>query len=268
MLHPRQASAARASAHGTLPKMRLVEVSRRLSERVNALTFAAPVTHVYNPLDYARSSHEAYLQKYGASRRIALLIGMNPGPFGMAQTGVPFGDVTFVRDFLGIQAPVGRPVAEHPKRPIAGFDCRRCEISGTRLWGWVRSRFGTPEAFFRDHFVANYCPLVFMEASGRNRTPDKLPPAERAALFAACDDALRRLVDLLRPEVVVGIGSFAERRAREALAGFPGDIGAMLHPSPASPLANRDWAAQADAALIRIGLSVPPGASAPRRSAQ
>jgi single-strand selective monofunctional uracil DNA glycosylase len=245
--------------------MRLVEVSRRLSERVSALTFAAPITHVYNPLDYARASHEMYLRKYGAGRRKVLLIGMNPGPFGMAQTGVPFGDVASVRDFLAVHAPVGRPLSEHPKRPIDGFDCRRSEVSGTRLWGWVRSRFGTPEAFFRDYFVANYCPLVFMEASGRNRTPDKLPGAERVALFAACDDALRQLVDQLRPDVVVGIGSFAERRAREALAGFSGNIGGMLHPSPASPLANRDWDAQADEALKRIGLICVSGKRVSRR---
>jgi single-strand selective monofunctional uracil DNA glycosylase len=214
------------------------------------------VTHVYNPLEYARRSHEAYLRKYGAGHRRVLLVGMNPGPFGMAQTGVPFGDVASVRDFLGIRAPVHRPDIEHPKRPVEGFDCPRCEISGTRLWGWVRNRFGTPEAFFRDHFVANYCPLVFMEASGRNRTPDKLPGAERVALFAACDEALRQMVDVLRPEVVIGVGGFAERRAREALAGFNGRIGSMLHPSPASPLANRDWEGQADEALNRLGLRV------------
>ena len=235
--------------------MRLIAVSRRLSEAVSALTFAAPVTHVYNPLEYARRPHEAYLRRYGTGPRRVVLIGMNPGPFGMAQTGVPFGDVTRVRDFLGITGPVERPRDQHPKRLVEGFACRRCEISGTRLLGWIEARFGTPDAFFRDYFVANYCPLVFMESSGRNRTPDKLAADERAALFAACDEALRALVATLRPEVVVGIGGFAERRAREALAGVDVRIGDMLHPSPASPLANRDWAAQADAALVRLGVA-------------
>ena len=218
---------------------------------MNALTFAPPVTHVYNPLEYARAPHEAYLTKYGAGRRRVLLVGMNPGPFGMAQTGVPFGDVACVRDFLGIGGPVHSPAVQHPSRPIDGFDCGRCEISGTRLWGWVRDRFGTADAFFRDHFVANYCPLVFMEASGRNRTPDKLPAHEREPLFAACDEALREIARQLEPDVVIGIGAFAERRAREALAESGVRISGMLHPSPASPLANRDWAGQADAALQR-----------------
>jgi single-strand selective monofunctional uracil DNA glycosylase len=233
--------------------MSLVDVSRRLSDRVGALTFGPPVTHVYNPLEYARRPHEAYLRRYGVNPRRILLVGMNPGPFGMAQTGVPFGDVTLVRDFLGIGGAVDKPRREHPKRPVDGFDCPRCEVSGTRLWGWIRNRFGTAEAFFRDHFVANYCPLVFMEASGRNRTPDKLPTAERVALFAACDEALRQTVDILRPELVIGVGGFAERRAREALPGFGGRIGVMLHPSPASPLANRNWDAQADKTLNELG---------------
>jgi single-strand selective monofunctional uracil DNA glycosylase len=161
-----------------------------------------------------------------------------------------------VRDFLGIQAPVTKPAREHPRRPIEGFDCPRCEISGTRLWGWIRDRFGTPEAFFRDCFVANYCPLVFMEASARNRTPDKLPAAERARLFAACDEALRQTVALMQPAFVIGVGGFAERRAREALAGFSGTIGGILHPSPASPRANRDWPRQAERQLRRLGVAL------------
>jgi single-strand selective monofunctional uracil DNA glycosylase len=223
---------------------------------VSALTFAPPVTHVYNPLEYARVPHEAYLTKYGVGRKRVLLVGMNPGPFGMAQTGVPFGDVACVRDFLGIHGRVDSPAVQHSSRPIEGFDCGRCEISGTRLWGWVRDRFGTADAFFRDHFVANYCPLVFMEASGRNRTPDKLPAHEREPLFAACDEALREIVQVLRPEVVIGIGAFAERRACEALADSGVRISSMLHPSPASPLANRNWAEAADAALQRARAAI------------
>ena len=96
---------------------------------------------------------------------------MNPGPFGMAQTGIPFGDVTMVRDFLGIDGAVGRPEREHPKRRVEGMACARSEVSGTRLWGWARDEFGTAEHFFGRFFVANYCPLVFMEASARNLDP-------------------------------------------------------------------------------------------------
>jgi single-strand selective monofunctional uracil DNA glycosylase len=246
---------ARAAEHA--PVVDLISASRDLSLAVGRLRFGPPVTHVYNPLEYAWRAHEAYLTRYGNGTRRVLLVGMNPGPFGMAQTGVPFGDVAMVRDFLGIHTPVGKPAVEHPRRVVQGFDCPRCEISGTRLWGWARNRFGTPDAFFRTFFVANYCPLVFIEESARNRTPDKLPAAERAQLFDACDEALRRVVDVLQPDVVVGVGGFAERRAREALHRFTGTIGGMLHPSPASPLANRNWAQQAERDLGRLGVELP-----------
>ena len=180
------------------------------------------------------------------------MVGMNPGPFGMAQTGVPFGDVAMVRDFVGVTGHVGKPEHEHSARPIAGFACSRSEVSGTRFWGWARDRFGTPDRFFGRVFVANWCPLVFMAASGRNVTPDKLPADERAELFAVCDEALAQTVAALRPRLVVGIGRFAEKRARLAL-GSGIEIGCITHPSPASPAANRDWAGTIDAQLRELG---------------
>jgi single-strand selective monofunctional uracil DNA glycosylase len=231
----------------------LVTISRGLCEQVAALRFPS-VPYVYNPLDYARAPHEAYLERWGAtSPREVLMLGMNPGPFGMAQTGVPFGDVAMVRTFVGITGPVGKPRREHPRRPITGFDCTRSEVSGTRFWGWARERFGNAERFFERVFVANWCPLVFMEDSGRNRPPDKLAAAERAELFRACDDALSRIVEALRPTLVVGIGRFAEQRARTALGWSEVRIGGILHPSPASPAANRDWPGLVDAQLRALG---------------
>ena len=230
----------------------LIDISAELSVGVEKLDFPS-VPFVYNPLVYARAPHEAYLERWGAKTpREVLLVGINPGPFGMAQTGVPFGDVAMVRDFLGITGPVGRPVREHPRRPITGFECTRSEVSGTRFWGWARDRFSTADRFFDRVFVANWCPLVFMDESGRNRTPDKLPAPERAPLFDTCDEALASIVNVLRPALVVGIGRFAERRAHEAL----GDgirIGSIPHPSPASPAANRGWAEAVDARLRELG---------------
>ena len=237
----------------------MIAIDRALSEAVNALRFADPVTHIYNPLDYARDPHEQYLQRFAGAQGRILLLGMNPGPFGMAQTGVPFGEVSLVRDWMGIDAPVERPAKEHPKRPVEGFACTRSEVSGQRLWGWARDRFGSPERFFEQFFVINYCPLAFMEASGRNRTPDKLPAAERADLYAICDQALRDWVTTLKPSRLLGVGRFAEQRANKALAGHPQKptIGTLLHPSPASPVANRGWAPQAEAQLAAMGVPLP-----------
>jgi single-strand selective monofunctional uracil DNA glycosylase len=220
------------------------------------LRFAEPVCCVYNPLEYARAPHELYAHRYGGGPKEVLLLGMNPGPFGMVQTGVPFGDVAMVRDWLRIVAAVAKPRAEHPKRPVLGFECHRTEISGARLWGWARERFHTPERFFERFFVANYCPLAFVESSGRNRTPDKLPAAELQALLSACDDALRDVVRVLRPHIVIGVGGFAERRARAALGGENVAVGTMLHPSPASPLANTGWAAIVERQLASLGVDL------------
>jgi len=288
--------------------MQLIQASRELSERVGKLKFGAPITHVYNPLEYAQAPHELYLERFGGSRKRVVFLGMNPGPFGMAQTGVPFGEVAAVRDWLKIRAEIGKPAKEHPKRPVTGFDCERSEVSGRRLWGLFATRFGAAEDFFAEHFVTNYCPLVFCEASGRNFTPDKLPAAEQARLLAACDGHLRRVVEILEPEWLIGVGGFAQKRAEAVAAWFntgfnlkarhrksqfnahphpcplprgegesspvAGKIeahsvkanrgissvralkaGVMLHPSPASPAANRgDWGETATGQLIKLGV--------------
>ncbi|MRD73501.1 single-stranded DNA-binding protein [Rhodocyclus tenuis] len=231
----------------------LIAAARELSVAVDALDFSPAASHVYNPLGYAWAAHEAYLRRYGAGRKRVVFLGMNPGPFGMAQCGVPFGEVAAVRDWLGIVTPIGKPAHENPKKPVEGFACTRSEVSGRRLWGLFRERFGTAEAFFAEHFVANWCPLAFFD-DGRNLTPDKLPAALTAPLNATCDAHLRRVVAALRPEWVVGIGGFAEARAQEALAGMDVRIGRILHPSPASPAANRDWAGTATRQLAALGL--------------
>lgn len=234
----------------------LTRISRRLSKAVDALSFGAPTAFVYNPLAYARKPHEAYLERFGAGPKEAVFLGMNPGPFGMAQTGVPFGDPGFVRDWMGLTGEVGAPPREHPKRRIIGLTSPRAEVSGTRLWGWAKDRCGTPEAFFERFFVLNYCPLVFMEEGGRNRVPEKLPKGEREPLFAACDEALRKSVEALAPKMVIGVGKFAEDRARRVLGEDGPKIGRVLHPSPASPLANKGWAAQADVQLAALGVEL------------
>jgi single-strand selective monofunctional uracil DNA glycosylase len=235
----------------------LIHIARELGDEANRLHFAPPVTHVYNPLDYAWDAHRQYLARYGAAPKEILFLGMNPGPWGMAQTGVPFGEVHAVREWLRIDAAIGRPDHEHPKRPVEGLGCTRSEVSGARLWGWARDVFGTPERFFTRLFIANYCPLAFLEEGGRNRTPDKLPAAERQPLVEVCDRALRRTVEHLQPRWVIGVGAFAEGRARAALDGLDVVIGRILHPSPANPAANRGWAEKASRELRELGVKLP-----------
>jgi single-strand selective monofunctional uracil DNA glycosylase len=233
-----------------------VNISRWLSREVNLLQFGTPITCVYNPLVYARKPHESYLKQHAKQGIDVLFLGMNPGPWGMAQTGVPFGEISLVRDFLGIDEVVRQPPIIHPKRPIDGFSCTRSEVSGKRLWGWVQNRFKKVSAFNKRFFVANYCPLVFMEESGRNRTPDKLPAREYEPLFQACDEALRRLVEWCQPKHVIGVGKFAESRALAAMSNSNISIGTILHPSPASPAANRGWQKQVEKQLHSQGIKI------------
>lgn len=233
---------------------KLIAAARDLAARVDRLKFQPPVTHVYNPLDYARTAHELYLRKFGGTQKRAIFLGMNPGPFGMAQTGIPFGEIAAVRDWMKISTPVKKPAVEHPKRPILGFNCPRSEVSGRRLWGLFAERFGAPEKFFAEHFVVNYCPLVFCEMSGANRTPDKLPPEEKNPLLEICDAHLRRVLEILEPEWLIGVGDFAAKRGEAICRKIekPVRIGQILHPSPASPAANRGWAQKAAEQLFQL----------------
>ncbi|MFN0068838.1 MAG: uracil-DNA glycosylase family protein [Limisphaerales bacterium] len=219
------------------------------------LRFGPPAAHVYRPLDYAWEVHAAYAGRFGAAPKLAVFVGMNPGPFGMAQTGVPFGEVAAVRDWLGLPDAVSPPRDQHPKRPIEGFACRRSEVSGRRLWGLFAERFGTADGFFRDHFVLNWCPLAFLAESGANVTPDKLPAAQFAPLAAACDAHLAAALRALRPAWVIGVGGFAAERANRLLDGAASPrVGQILHPSPASPAANRGWAPAVTRQLEALGL--------------
>ncbi|MEC7583063.1 MAG: uracil-DNA glycosylase family protein [Planctomycetota bacterium] len=223
------------------------------------------VACVYDPLDYAWDVHRKYLERYGQGRRHVLMVGMNPGPYGMVQTGVPFGEVEAVRSWLQLHGEVRSPQRVHPKRPVMGFACARAEVSGRRMWRWAAHRYVTPERFFRKFFIHNYCPLAFVADSGANVTPDKLPLDERSRLFPICDRLLLRTVAAIQPRWILGIGVFAEERVRRVIKAaspevqreLPDDLqfGRIPHPSPASPAANRGWEPLVDQALADLGLN-------------
>lgn len=238
--------------------MNMDDIIEALLKDLRPLRFGPPVTHVYSPLQYAIKPYKTYLRLYGKRPKEVVLLGMNPGPWGMAQTGIPFGEVSAVKTWLRIKAPVESPRSLHPKRPVLGFDCPRHEVSGRRLWGWARNVFGTPERFFDRFFVANYCPLLFIESNGRNITPNQISRMDQEPLFAACDLALRRTVEWLKPRYVVGVGSFAKERALKALTGIDVTIGSVTHPSPANPKANKDWDSLATKTLKNLGIRLIP----------
>ena len=234
--------------------VKLIKATKALSQSVGSLSFDLPTAYIYNPLEYAWGIHRQYLELAKGGKKKVVFLGMNPGPYGMAQTGVPFGEIPAVRDWMGLRGEVKKPNPEHPKRPVDGLECAKSEVSGRRLWGLFSEKFPSAHDFFNDHFVANYCPLVFMEESGKNRTPDKLVVSETKPLEELCDQHLQEIVEIFEPDWLVGVGGFAEKRATIALSGMNVQIGKILHPSPASPAANRGWAAAATKQLIDQGI--------------
>ena len=235
--------------------MDLNKITDQLNRDMRALKFGPPVTHVYNPLEYARKPYRLYVDRFATPPKEVVLVGMNPGPWGMAQTGVPFGEINAVQQWMGIEAPVDAPQDQHPKRPVMGFACTRSEISGRRFWGWAQKKFKTTERFFARFFVANYCPLQFIEASGRNRTPNQLRASERNPLLEICDRALRHTIEWLQPDYVIGVGKFAGDRARTCLSDLDVVVDSITHPSPANPKANRGWEKVINKELSQIGIT-------------
>ena len=231
------------------------KITDSLVRDLKGLKFSPPVAYVYNPLEYARQAYDMYLRRYGTKPREVLLVGMNPGPWGMAQTGVPFGEINIVKDWLGIETAVTPPVKIHPKRPITGFQCKRSEVSGRRLWSWARKTFATPDQFFAQFFVTNYCPLMFIEAKGRNRTPNQIHKAELTPLLSACDKALRDTVRYFHARFCIGVGAFAAARIQIALAGLDVKVDRITHPSPANPKANKGWERIITTELSHLGIS-------------
>nr|XP_054510120.1 single-strand selective monofunctional uracil DNA glycosylase [Agelaius phoeniceus] len=236
---------------------RFLALQRALSERLRALPPPGPpVSVVYAPLEYAWEPHRSFVRRFLRSPKAVLFLGMNPGPFGMAQTGVPFGEAWHVREWLRVSGAVRRPPCEHPKRPVLGLRCPRAEVSGARFWGLIRSLCPDPRAFFRHCFVHNLCPLLFLAASGRNVAPPELRAAERERLLGPCGAALAAAVRALGVRLVVALGRVAELRARRALrdAGIAVPVAWIPHPSPRNPRANRGWEGEARERLRELGV--------------
>ncbi|MDW8246799.1 MAG: hypothetical protein RMJ84_09485 [Sandaracinaceae bacterium] len=225
----------------------LVELDRALSASLSDLRWDPPVACVYNPLTYAHHARVLYFERYGTLPKRVLFVGLNPGPFGMVQSGIPFGDVHMVREYLGINARISAPPHTHPKRPVLGFACKRPEISGRRFWGWIRKHHPNPHTFFSKALVWNWCPLAFFDANGRNLTPDRLRGKARFQLFEICDHSIITLIDCLQPAWVIGVGKFVFERIRKLFN--PSKVTLIPHPSPANPASNRGWESHAEKAI-------------------
>lgn len=233
----------------------LVSRTRLLCEQVNALSFTYD-GYIYNPLDYAWDMHRTYLERYVRKDVPVLMLGMNPGPFGMMQTGVPFGEVNAVRDYLALDLPVGKPEREHPSRPVVGMSIKRSEGSGKRLWGLMKEIWPNPDDFFAVHCVFNYCPLGFLDSgkTAKNFTPDHLPKQEKLELESVCDAYLKDVIAMIDPKALIGVGKYAQAKL-EAVNDDPARIvDSIIHPSPGNPQANVNWNGKTTEKMKGLGL--------------
>jgi single-strand selective monofunctional uracil DNA glycosylase len=237
----------------------LLDAAADLRDAVDGMQFQT-AAYTYNPLRYAWEPYASYITKYGPGRAgRTLLVGMNPGPWGMAQTGVPFGDPVMVRDWLGIKGSVEPFDGAYKRVPVMGFSSHRRERSGTRLYSWAKHRFGSADRFFEDFFVLNYFPLLLLTKDGKNLTPARLPRRERAIVATTCDSHLRFYMQAIKPRCVAGFGHYAAEQARRVVEqlGLAIPVPYLLHPSPASPRANQNWEELAEAELSAAGVALP-----------
>lgn len=232
----------------------LVSRTKLLKSQCNNLKFSFE-GYIYNPLDYAWDCHEKFLRKYIKQNAKAVFLGMNPGPFGMMQTGVPFGEINAVKDYLKITGNIEKPENEHPARPVLGFETKRSEISGLRLWSLIASHYPNAD-FASDIAFFNYCPLGFLlnTKTAKNETPDHLAKEERKALEDVCNNYLDDVIEMINPEYLVGVGKYAEAKLLSANGSTGKKVFSIIHPSPGNPQANSNWAGKTELRLKEAGL--------------
>ncbi|XP_076299727.1 single-strand-selective monofunctional uracil-DNA glycosylase isoform X3 [Lasioglossum baleicum] len=158
-------------------------------------------------------------------------------------------------NFFIICGPVGKPAKEQPDRKVTGFQCTRSEVSGKRLWGLFKELCGNPENFFEHAYIHNYCPIAFMDKKGRNITPSEIKGAEIAKVHSACDKVLADIIRLLKVEILIGIGIYAEKRSQLVVQShkLPIKILCLPHPSPRAAN-NKNWSEKATKKLSEFGL--------------
>lgn len=232
---------------------------------------------VVNPGSYGERWHARFRRTYPLRRNPLLFCGLNPGPYGMAQTGVPFTDLKRLRAELPRLATeleatgsalVPPGLAPAPLRP---FLTRTFESSSVRVYRFLALVRETAEAALRDVVFVNPCPLLFVERrSGENRTPADLPRElrraagtaraglERAARLMAAFDAARlevvtRAVERLEPRGAVLLGRDVAAVIGDSLRARLGARAVVEWEHPARAVPDR-WARGLASELRRRGL--------------
>ncbi|XP_075222511.1 single-strand-selective monofunctional uracil-DNA glycosylase [Lycorma delicatula] len=228
---------------------KILEIEKKLvlkltSENIE-VKLNPPVEYIYNPLEYAFEVHSNFVNKFCNEKKQLLFLGMNPGPWGMMQTGVPFGDINTVKNWLKLSGNITEPHRQHPNKRVKGFDCKRVEVSGKRFWSLAQHLSNNnPNTFFSNSFLHNYFPLVLLSSTGKNITPADLKSSDQKLIQNICNESLLEILAHLQVKYVIAIGRFAERRVVSLLKNKNvTDIKVVYisHPSPRNPASNKDW---------------------------
>jgi Uracil DNA glycosylase superfamily. len=195
-----------------------------------------------NVFSYAIDPFLEYLEKAERGSVRTLYLGMNPGPYGMYRTGIPFCDFVTKREFLKITASVDETFIDVDAVRGEKPDEKRREVSGMRLWGLFESVYHSPERFFSSSLVLSYSPLIFFRSEGRraNIALSDVKSLDRKRIEKVSDEFLKRYIKELKCDTLVGIGDYAHRALVRCSDGER--LLKIAHPSPANPAANGDWA--------------------------
>lgn len=223
-----------------MKEISLQKVHKKILEIRDKLKSLSYPYFTYHVFDYAYDPFWEYICRYGKNEKKNIFLGINPGPFGMMQNGIPFGAMSIVKDWLSIKAPIKTPQIQHPMRVIKGWKETREEESGARLWGLAKKVFVNPENFFKENFVLNYCPLGFIDEVGKNVTPDKLPQELREQVEKICDNFLSFFVEIYKPDLILGVGRYAEKQAQK-INSLNLKVVYLPHPSPLNPQSYQLW---------------------------
>ncbi|XP_037927861.1 single-strand selective monofunctional uracil DNA glycosylase-like [Teleopsis dalmanni] len=229
------------------------EIEKELNEKLRH--YRAPIediTHIYNPVEYAADLHCEYLRKYLDRPKRVVFLAVHPEQNGMAQTGVPFGNVSTVRDMMKLCGEVKQPNRLHPKHPVLGLNCHINEPSGVRFWGLMDKIAGSLDTFSEQCFVHTFCPLLFFNEYGRTIEPCVLPFEIKYPMRDLLVEALCKEMKLVQPEIIVVTGNYVYNGLQRSEL-YAKTLLVMTNPHPWVPN-NHNWVRRSERWLYQYDI--------------
>ncbi|XP_073819638.1 uncharacterized protein isoform X2 [Musca autumnalis] len=165
---------------------------------------------IYNPLDYdAAKIHKDYLKRYLKGPKRVLFVTMNPASHGELQTGIPFGHMPTIREYMKLKSTIIDSPVPHPSED----EEQERENNSIYFWQMIREIFYSQNfflsKFFQQRFVHSFCPLAFIDGEKQFVTLENLPDKTyRKEVTKACVHILEKQLKLLQPDMVIVMGGY------------------------------------------------------------